>query len=146
QHNAIEQVKHQGISLIFTFDPGISTVVEAAFSQSLGIDVIITALHAIQEELTNAYTILHTKLSDAYRFKWLAGVGVTFQLARFLLEETPDALLELAAIGTIADMVPLKKDNRAIVALGLQALNKTTNPGVLALKEVSGIESVAILT
>ncbi|HLR54534.1 MAG TPA: single-stranded-DNA-specific exonuclease RecJ [Pseudogracilibacillus sp.] len=146
QHNAIEQFKHQGISLIITVDNGISNVEEVAFAQSLGIDVIITDHHEIQEELPNAYTILHPKLSDAYEFKGLAGVGVAFQLARFLLEETPDALLELAAIGTIADMVPLKKDNRAIVALGLQALNKTTNPGVLALKEVSGIESVAILT
>src|SRR5699024_12654828 len=102
--------------------------------------------HEIQEELPNAYTVLHPKLSEAYEFKGLAGVGVALQLATFLLEETPDALLELAAIGTIADMVPLVKDNRILAALGLQALNKTTNPGILALKEVAGIESTSLLT
>lgn len=145
-HAAIEQFQKQGISLIITVDNGISDVDEVAFAQSLGIDVIVTDHHEIQEELPNAYTILHPKLSEAYEFKGLAGVGVAIQLATFLLEETPDALLELAAIGTIADMVPLVKDNRILAALGLQALNKTTNPGILALKEVAGIESTSLLT
>src|SRR5699024_9519542 len=80
-------------------------------------------------------------LSTNYPFKELAGVGVAFQLAHYLLEDMPTYLLEFFAIGTVADLVPLRGENRILVYQGLQALNQSMNLGLLALRKTCQLES-----
>src|SRR5690606_12645343 len=75
-----------------------------------------------------------------YPFKELAGVGVAFKLAHAILGELPEDLLEWAAIGTVADLMPLVDENRLIVKWGLERIRQTTSPGLKALFDVSGID------
>ena len=133
--HAAKKLHDQGASLIITVDNGIANVEEAAYMKELGMDLIITDHHEAQEQLPDAASIIHPKLSDNYSFKELAGVGVAFQLAHYLLEEMPTHLLPFAAIGTVADLVPLKGDNRILVYYGLKALQLDENAGIDALKE-----------
>src|SRR5699024_9160124 len=120
---------------------GIANVDEVAFANTLGLDIIITDHHEVQEQIPEAYAVIHPKLSPNYPFKELAGVGVAFQLSHYLLEEMPTYLLEFVAIGTIADLVPLTEENRILVYNGLKALNQSMNIGILALRDVCQIES-----
>ncbi len=136
---AFRQAKLAEVSLIITVDTGIAAVHEANVAKELGIDLIITDHHEAQEELPNAYAIIHPKLANTYPFDELAGVGVAFKLAHALLGELPLHLIELASIGTVADLVPLKDENRIIVYYGLKALTSTQRPGLKVLKELSGI-------
>ena len=88
-------------------------------ARELGMDYILTDHHEPGPELPDALAIIHPKLEDnPYPFKDLAGVGVAFKLAHALLGELPEDLLEIAAIGTIADLVPLLGENRLIAAKG----------------------------
>lgn len=129
-----------GFTLIITVDTGISAVYEAFVAKELGIDLIITDHHEMQDELPDAYAIIHPKCSPNYPFKELAGVGVAFKFAESLLGYFPKHLLEFVAIGTIADLVPLIDENRVLSFFGLHALTISKNVGIQALKEVSQIE------
>ncbi|MGI8316033.1 single-stranded-DNA-specific exonuclease RecJ [Halobacillus mangrovi] len=129
-----------GYSIIITVDTGIAAMNEADLAKQLGIDLIITDHHEVQEVLPDAYAIIHPKTSSQYPFQELAGVGVAFKFAEALLGRFPKDLLDLVVIGTIADLVPLKGENRILAAIGLQAISHSKRPGVLALKEVCGIE------
>ncbi|MBR2569930.1 MAG: DHH family phosphoesterase [Paenibacillus sp.] len=105
---AIDLAKEQGVTLIVTVDTGISAVEQVAYAKALGIDIVVTDHHEPPEELPEAYALVNPKLPYCpYPFKGLAGVGVAFKLAHALLGEVPYHLLELAAIGTIADLMPL---------------------------------------
>lgn len=137
---AFMEAYKNGYSLIITVDTGIAAVHEVDVANKLGIDVIITDHHEIQSELPDAYAILHPKCSPDYPFKDLAGVGVAFKFAEALLGYFPEHLLPFAAIGTIADLVPLIGENRILAYHGLEALSNTKNPGIQALKEVSQID------
>lgn len=136
----IRQFASEGISLLITVDTGIANVDEVTFAQELGIDVIITDHHEVQEELPPAYAIIHPHLSTNYHFKSLAGVGVAFQFVRFLLNRFPKEWLDLVAIGTIADLVPLVDENRTLVHFGLQQMVRTNRLGLQLLIESSQIE------
>lgn len=144
--DAFQTFKEKNIGLIITVDNGIADVKEATLLKELGIDLIITDHHEVQEELPDAYAIIHPKLSEDYPFKELAGVGIAFQLAHYLLEELPVHLLAFTAIGTVADMVPLQADNRVLVYYGLKALNANEHIGLEALKKVAGIDSDKYVT
>lgn len=135
--DAIQKFHEAGVTLLLTVDNGIANTEEVKFANSLGIDVIITDHHEVQDTVPEAYAIIHPKLSDQYAWKELAGVGIAFQLAHYLLEEPPVHLLDLVAIGTIADMVPLLNENRILAYYGLKALQQTENIGIQALKEIS---------
>jgi single-stranded-DNA-specific exonuclease len=137
---AFQVAYEQGFTLIITVDCGISSVQEAAFAKNLGIDLIITDHHEPQEVLPDAYAIIHPKCSPDYSFKELAGVGVAFKLAEYLLGYLPKHLLEYTALGTIADLVPLIDENRILSFYGLHALTNTNNEGLKALMKVAGIE------
>ena len=109
-------------------------------------DYILTDHHEPGPELPEALAIIHPKLKDnLYPFKDLAGVGVAFKLAHALLGELPEDLLEIAAIGTIADLVPLIGENRLIAAKGIEKLRHTTRPGLVSLMKVAKIEQ-SVLT
>lgn len=136
---AFRKAHVDGIQLIITVDTGISAIHEAKIAKELGMDLIITDHHEVGDTLPEAFAIIHPKLPNSiYPFADLAGVGVAFKLAHALNEDVPDELLDLVAIGTIADLVPLHGENRLIVKKGLQKLTMTLRPGLLALCKVAG--------
>ncbi|QDW06488.1 single-stranded-DNA-specific exonuclease RecJ [Bacillus sp. KBS0812] len=136
---AFRSIKERGFSLIITVDTGIAVVHEAKVAKELGLDVIITDHHEPGPELPDVRAIVHPKQPGCtYPFKELAGVGVAFKLAHALLGELPDELLDLAAIGTIADLVPLHDENRLIATLGLERLRRTNRLGLKELIKLSG--------
>jgi single-stranded-DNA-specific exonuclease len=126
---------------VITVDTGISAVEETAYARELNFDLIITDHHEPGPVLPDAYAIIHPKLpGSTYPFKELAGVGVAFKLAHALLGELPEHLLELAVIGTIADLVPLVDENRLIARKGLDYLKLTKRTGIEALLSVCGVK------
>ncbi|MFB4166581.1 single-stranded-DNA-specific exonuclease RecJ [Virgibacillus sp. JSM 102003] len=137
--DAFKTASDNEISLIITVDTGIASIHEATVAKQLGIDLVITDHHEPQEQLPEAFAIIHPKCSPDYTFKELAGVGVAFKFAESLLGYFPKHLLDLVAIGTIADLVPLKSENRILASYGLKTLSATNRPGLIALKKVCNI-------
>ncbi|TFJ94015.1 single-stranded-DNA-specific exonuclease RecJ [Lentibacillus salicampi] len=136
---AFRAASEKGYRLIITVDTGIAAIPEAVVAKDLGIDLIITDHHEPQEPLPDALAIIHPKCSPDYGFKELAGAGVALKFAEVLLGYFPKHLLDFAAIGTIADLVPLTGENRVIAYYGLKALSASSKPGLHALKQVCGI-------
>ena len=135
-------IEQQGVSLIVTVDNGVAGHEAIDLAQSMGVDVIMTDHHPMPEVLPDAYAIVHPEHPKAnYPFKHLAGCGVAFKLACALLEEVQVELLDLVAIGTIADMVSLTDENRIMVQYGLEVLRNTQRLGLQELFEVAGISS-----
>ena len=138
--DAFSKIIKSGISLIITVDNGIAGVDEVELANSLGCDVIITDHHKIQDEIPKAYAVIHPEHPEGqYPFGKLAGVGVAFKLAHALLEIYPDFLLDLVAIGTVADMVSLTDENRIFVKQGIELLNEDPRIGIKILLELSNI-------
>lgn len=138
--DAFTKIIKSGISLIITVDNGIAGVEEVDLANSLGCDVIITDHHKIQDEIPKAYAVIHPEHPEGqYPFGKLAGVGVAFKLAHALLEIYPDFLLDLVAIGTVADMVSLTDENRIFVKQGIELLNEDPRIGIKMLLELSNI-------
>ena len=135
-------IEQQGVSLIVTVDNGVAGHEAIDLAQSMGVDVIVTDHHSMPEVLPDAYAIVHPEHPEAdYPFKHLAGCGVAFKLACALLEEVQVELLDLVAIGTIADMVSLTDENRIMVQYGLEVLRNTQRIGLQELFEIAGISS-----
>ena len=133
-------IEQQGVSLIVTVDNGVAGHEAIDLAQSMGVDVIVTDHHSMPEVLPGAYAIVHPEHPEAdYPFKQLAGCGVAFKLACALLEEVQVELLDLVAIGTIADMVSLTDENRIMVQYGLEVLRNTQRIGLQELFEIAGI-------
>ncbi|RLK62506.1 single-stranded-DNA-specific exonuclease RecJ [Atopobacter sp. AH10] len=115
----------QGIQLILTVDNGVSGHEAIAYAQERGVDVIVTDHHDLPDELPNAYAIVHPRHPGAqYPFGDLCGAGVALKLVHALTGEFPSDLVDLAAIGTIADLVSLTDENRFIVKSGLAMMNE----------------------
>ena len=135
-------IEQQGVSLIVTVDNGVAGHEAIDLAQSMGVDVIVTDHHSMPEVLPDAYAIIHPEHPGAdYPFKHLAGCGVAFKLACALLEEVQVELLDLVAIGTIADMVSLTDENRIMVQYGLEVLRNTQRMGLQEMFEIAGISS-----
>lgn len=135
-------IEQQGISLIVTVDNGVAGHEAIDLAQSMGVDVIVTDHHSLPEVLPDAHAIVHPEHPESdYPFKHLAGCGVAFKLASALLEEVQVELLDLVAIGTIADMVSLTDENRIMVQYGLEVLRNTQRLGLQELFEIAGISS-----
>ena len=133
-------IEQQGISLIVTVDNGVAGHEAIDLAQSMGVDVIVTDHHSLPEVLPDAHAIVHPEHPESdYPFKHLAGCGVAFKLACALLEEVQVELLDLVAIGTIADMVSLTDENRIMVQYGLEVLRNTQRIGLQELFEIAGI-------
>lgn len=143
---AIDQLHRQGVSLIVTVDCGITNMEETDYAVSLGIDVIITDHHECKDELPRAAAVVNPHRPDcAYPFPMLAGVGVALKLALAMTppeqrDRTLAAYCDLAAIGTVADVMDLRGENRAIVSLGLSRLDAIHRPGLEALIREAGQE------
>ncbi|SET69120.1 single-stranded-DNA-specific exonuclease RecJ [Paenibacillus sp. NFR01] len=146
-HNhALDFAKQQGVTLVITVDTGISAVSQIAYATELGIDVIVTDHHEPPEQLPEAYALINPKQHDCpYPFKGLAGVGVAYKLAEALLGgDVPPEWAEIAAIGTVADLMPLLGENRSLVRKGLVSMRQSPFPGVRALLGVSGVTAGAV--
>lgn len=150
--DALSQLKDEGCRVVVTVDCGIRSVEEVAYGQRLGMDMIITDHHSIGPELPPARAIINPKREgERYPFDALAGVGVAFHLARGLLRAATrnrdivgctlqeGDLLDLVALGTVADIVPLREENRYLVREGLKRLNAPERPGVYALMDQAGV-------
>lgn len=134
-------ISNEKIDLIITVDNGVAGAEPIAWAQAQGVDVIVTDHHAMPEKLPEAYAIIHPEHPDAaYPFKYLAGVGVAFKVACALLEYVPSEMLDLVAIGTIADMVSLTDENRVLVAHGLKILAQTERAGLQELMKYAGVD------
>ncbi|MEK3934095.1 single-stranded-DNA-specific exonuclease RecJ [Sporosarcina sp. FSL W7-1349] len=140
-----EELHEQGASLIITVDNGISGIDQIAHAKSLGMDVIITDHHEIGETIPAADAVIHPRHPEgSYPFGELAGVGVAFKLACALLGEIPHDLIELVAIGTVADLVPLQDENRYLVKEGIRRMRRSTRPAIQALARVAGAEQAGL--
>lgn len=149
----IERLADEGVTLVVTVDSCVSDRDHIRYAGTLGIDVIVTDHHEVPPALPPAYAIVNPKLPDTnYPYRYMAGVGVALRVAELLRAELPRATPErsdrpwfgprwgdeafaLAAIGSIADRVPLTGDNRTIVVEGLRAIPRTERPGLRALLE-----------
>ncbi|MCP1145407.1 single-stranded-DNA-specific exonuclease RecJ [Lysinibacillus endophyticus] len=130
-----------GVQLIITVDNGISGIEPIRIAKELGMDVIVTDHHEAGDVLPEADIIIHPRVPEGhYPFGDLAGVGVAFKLAHALYGEVPEHLYEFAAIGTIADLVPLVGENRYIVQQGIKHLKISPNPWVKALCDIAGVK------
>lgn len=136
-------IVNEGFDLVITVDNGIKSVHEANILKDNGIDLIITDHHEKEDALPDAFSIIHTMLSD-YPFKPLAGVGVAFKLSQALIGEEALEFVDIAALGTIADMMPLIDENRAIVNVGLQHMLNSTNIGLASLVEFLEINNPSV--
>lgn len=135
-----QQIHEAGAEMIITVDNGVSGVQEVAYARELGMDVIITDHHEAGEVWPDANATIHPKHPEGnYPFPELAGVGVAFKLATALLGEVPQDLLEIVAIGTVADLVSLRDENRYFVKKGIEEMRKTRRPGIQALAKVSAV-------
>ena len=147
--NAIQSIHDKGYRLIVTVDNGISAVDEAAFAASLGVDLVITDHHLPPDALPQAVAVVDPRREDDRSpFKGLCGAGVAFKLCAALDGCTPEEMLDycgdLAAVGTVADVMPLTGENRTLVKAGLRQLCQTDRPGFVALLDEVGLSGKAI--
>ncbi len=142
---ALSKIRDQKVGLVVTVDCGVRAVNEIEHAESLGLDVIVTDHHHPGPYLPPAKAIINPKQEgDQYPFKELAGVGLAYKLAQALFQRLgrsePVDSLDLVAIGTVADLAPLKFENRALVRRGIDQLNKTKRRGLVALSGVVGYD------
>ncbi len=145
--DAIQRFADQGISLIVSIDCGVTAVEEVQFARDIGVEVIICDHHEPGDKLPPAVAVLDPKRPDCpYPFKELAGVGVGFKFMQGLYqhlglnEAELDEYLDIVALGSCADIVPLVDENRILVSHGLQLINHRPRFGVKALLESSGVD------
>ena len=136
--NAIQSIHEKGYQLIVTVDNGIAALDEADYAAELGVDLIVTDHHLPHERLPKAVAVVDPRREDDQSpFKGLCGAGVAFKLCAALDGCPPEEMLEycgdLAAVGTVADVMPLTGENRTLVKAGLRQLQQTDRPGFVAL-------------
>lgn len=144
---ALESLRRAGTDLIITVDCGIRSPEEARHAREIGLDLIITDHHTVPAELPPALAVINPKREDSrYPFGELAGVGVAYRIAQALFASfsrgplgVVEEWLDLVALGTVADIVPLLGENRTLVLTGLERLRQGARAGVRALMEVAGV-------
>ncbi len=138
---AIRDFKEQAVNLIVTVDCGVTDIAEVKLARKLGIDVVVTDHHAPLQTVPDAVAVVDPKLEDSqYGFTGLAGVGVAFKLLQALYritgqEDYLDEVLDLVAIGTVADMSPPLGENRYLIRRGLEQMNTRPRLGLKALMD-----------
>ena len=150
---ALDKLKADGAEVILTVDCGIRALAEAEHASKIGLDIIITDHHTPGNELPKVYALINPKQpGDPYSEKNLAGVGVAYKLASVLIDHmkpenfSSDQLIDLVAIGTVADMVPLVGENRSLVRRGIDLMNHPQRQGLVSLFGIVGIKDSAITT
>ncbi len=150
----LQQISEDGTKLIITVDCGINALEEVDMINDMGMEVIITDHHNPKETLPNGYAIINPKVENCgYPFKQLAGVGVAYKLLMAIYKklgiatkENVNKYLDLVALGTIADIVPLKGENRVFASLGLKHLAEKKNYGLNALIDIANLNDKTINT
>ncbi len=138
---ALSELREKGANLIITVDCGIRSVFEVEHANQIGLEMIITDHHSLGPKMPPATAVINPKRPDStYPDDMLAGVGLAYKLAQALKQSRPDRatfdesdLLDLVAIGTVADLAPLLKENRKLVIDGLQSLNNSKRAGIAAI-------------
>ena len=151
---ALDKICKSGVSLLITVDCGITAVNEVNYAKERGIDVIVTDHHTCKEQIPDAVAVINPKQPDCpYEFKDLAGVGVAFKFILALAirygistRECFDKYVEFAALGTIADVVPLRDENRIIVNSGLKIMQRNPSCGLDCLMHVAGLKEKPVNT
>ncbi|MBN2098461.1 MAG: single-stranded-DNA-specific exonuclease RecJ [Dehalococcoidia bacterium] len=144
--DSLDNLKTQGVSLVITVDCGITNNAEVAYAQAHGLDVIITDHHNVMSGLPPALATINPKQPDCrYPFDQLAGVGVAFKLLQAVSqalgkEQGLDEALDLVAMGTVADKVPLLEENRYLVQKGLEVLRRTRRVGLRAMMDAAKLD------
>lgn len=143
--DAVRSLAADGVTLLITVDNGISALAESVLLKELGVDLVITDHHQAGELLPDAVAVVDPHRPDCQSpFKPLCGAGVAFKLITAMeggdYDSTMDYFADLAAIGTVGDVVSLTGENRTLVKAGLSMLAVTENPGLRALMEVAGID------
>ena len=152
--DAIKKIASEGYKLMVTVDCGITGIEEVEYAKELGIETIVTDHHEPGESFPDAIAVVDCKRKDnTYPFRELAGVGVAFKLCQAISqklnldEKQYLKYLDIVALGTISDIVPLKDENRVITKLGLMLIKQTKNCGLVSLLNIAGyrkIDSTAI--
>ena len=143
---ALEKLRKQGVSLVITVDTGITAIAEIQKAGKMGMDIIVTDHHLPLASLPPALAVVNHKRSDSTcQSAELAGVGVAFKFLQALLkgsghEELLNRLLDLVALGTITDMIPLTGDNRYWVKRGLELINNTERLGLQEMMRCAGLK------
>lgn len=140
----IDEFIEKGVNLIITVDCGISCADQVKRANENKIDTIITDHHTIPENIPEAVAVIHPKLDSQYPYKELTGAGVALKFAQALIpsnQELLDSLIELASLGTVADLGPLTGENRVIVKQGLKSLPQTKSSGLQKLMELASINT-----
>lgn len=145
---ALTKLKGAGAGLVISVDCGIRSVREVEHANEIGLDMIITDHHSLGPELPPAVAVINPKRPDStYPEKMLAGVGIAFKVAQALRAAMPERvnfaeedLLDLVALGTVADLAPLLGENRRLVIRGLEALNEGKRPGIAGLAKVAKLQ------
>lgn len=145
---ALTTLKEKGTGLVISVDCGIRSVAEVAHAKAIGLDMIVTDHHSLGGELPPAVAVINPKRPDSeYPETMLAGVGIAFKLAQALRQAFPERamyadhdLLDLVAIGTVADLAPLLGENRRLVIQGLEVLNHSKRLGIQALVHTCGYQ------
>jgi single-stranded-DNA-specific exonuclease len=143
--HTLERLAEEGCGLVITVDCGITAVDEVERARSLGLDVVVTDHHRPADRLP-VCPIVATRTSD-YPFPDLCGTGVAYKLGQALLGADSDVLrrhLDLVALATIADVVPLVGENRSLAIAGLRGLARTQKPGLRALMKVAGVDPATV--
>jgi single-stranded-DNA-specific exonuclease len=146
--NAIEAARRIGASVVLTCDCGTRAHHAVDALNAAGLEVVITDHHEPSDRLPNALAVVNPKRADSqYPFRELSGVGVSFRVAEALLRERKlarngfyDTMLDLVALGTVADVMPLVGENRILVKRGLEQLHQPQRVGLKALKQVAGVK------
>ncbi|MFA4967931.1 MAG: single-stranded-DNA-specific exonuclease RecJ [Candidatus Margulisiibacteriota bacterium] len=144
----IKKFKDEGIGLIVTVDCGISNLIEIEEANSVGIDVVVTDHHNLPQDLPAARAIVNPKMiKNEHPSKYLSGAGVAFKFAWALLRTAGikengflTSLLDLVALGTVADVVPLTDENRILTVCGMKIINEKKRPGIKALADIASIK------
>ncbi|RKX28029.1 MAG: single-stranded-DNA-specific exonuclease RecJ [Candidatus Zixiibacteriota bacterium] len=142
----IHEAKEKGVTLIISVDTGVTAVEEVKYARSEGIECILTDHHEPGETLPDPVALVNPKLKECnYKYGDLSGVGVAYKLAEALyrrLQQDQTELeehLDLVALGTSADIVPLVGENRVLTKFGIRQISRTTKPGLKSLAFVSGL-------
>lgn len=151
----VREAAQDGVKLLITCDNGTTAVKEIALANELGIDTIITDHHTVPPELPRAFAVLNPHVSDEkLPFKDLCGAGVAYKLALALIERLQpnvaqngwrdflESAQSLVAMAAIADVVPLKGENRVFSRFGLRSMPQSANPGIRALMEIASLDRV----
>ncbi len=150
-NDALTNLKQDGVGLVITVDCGIRSPAEAAHAGQIGLDLIISDHHQPADTLPPAFAVINPKqIGDEYPDKDLAGVGIAYKIAQALFERYQrsgrqvdfnlELVLDLVALGTVADLAPLAGENRRLVRKGLQSIRAATRQGLFSLANVAGLE------